>query len=547
MENERFEAEMMLARIFDNPVMFREFINDPKYKTPETKDWGDDNWHGLERHERAWTACRANRMSMCCGRSVHKTTTMIEMLYYWVATGDFIRGDQPNLFVMVPNKAQKDLSFGRIASACRKHWLISKLVDRNRINVSDGRIDFLNGFQFILRIAGSAGSEDNVIGVHTTKIWVDEAQEFPWKTWLSLQNCLKFEIPGYKMITSGVPNGERKENVLYTCDVLDEDYVTFNVSQEMMSWWSPEIELMRRKEYRALQEDSEDYKHFVLGQHGVPTFSVFDRIRFKKEEYEVRLEVITQEMLNKVRRTDPTTGQVKFDIENVVPTPPIPQSYGVIPKVGVGYDVGYSPDPAVFFIMYEDTKNGTWKNLMRISLQRVEYTLQREILMFLDRVYNFSFLGIDMGGPGKVQYQDLTGDFIDERVKVHNFKERIFPVEFGGQMAVAVQDENGELVEKKDQVKRVAVETVSRWTQESHRFVFSTKDDNLMDELERTKFSRNPVGEPVYKTVDDHQMAAMMCAILAYENRFGTPLSAPRLDLKPKLLPARWLDPYGVL
>jgi hypothetical protein len=68
-----------------------------------------------------------------------------------------------------------------------------------------------------------------------------------------------------------------------------------------------------------------------------------------------------------------------------------------------------------------------------------------------------------------------------------------------------------------------------------------------MDELERTKFRRSPTGDPVYITENDHQFAAMMCAIMAYEHQYGVPLSAPRPELKPKLIPASWLDPYGVL
>jgi len=540
-DRERLEAEYVFAQIIQNPVLFREFINeaDPEYDPM--------NWKPLERHERAWTACKKNRMAMACGRSVHKTTTMIEMLYYWVISNDFIRGDQPNLFVMVPNKSQKDLSFGRIAGACRKHWLVSKLVDKNRINMSEGRIDFLNGFQFVLRIAGAAGSEDNVIGVHTTKIWVDEAQEFPWKTWMSLQNCLKFEIPNHKMITSGVPNGERKDNVLYVSDQQDPDYISFNISQTMMSWWSPEVEYRRRKEYSSLQEDTEDYKHFVLGQHGVPTFSVFDRVRFKKDNYEVDRLVVTQAMLDKVKTTDINTGQVHYRLEDVISMPPIPKKWGVEPRVGIGYDVGYSPDPAVFFIMYEDATTGLWRNLSRLILQRVEYKLQRDILTLLDQTYDFNFIGMDMGGPGKVQWQDLCGENADPAYKDRQFTERIFPVEFGAQMAVAAKDEDGEMVEKKDLVKRVAVETVSRWTQEQIRFCFSADDDNLMSELERTKFTRSATGDPVYKTVDDHQFAAMMCAIMAYQFRYGEPLFTERKEVKVKLLPAKWLDPYGVL
>jgi hypothetical protein len=533
------EAEWGLVQIIAHPVLFREFINE-----------SDENWSQLENHERAWSTCTSSYFGMCCGRGVRKTTAMIELLYWWMINNMFVPGD-PGLFVVVPNKAQKDVIFYRIRSACEKHWLIKHFVSPNSINQNEGRIDFVNGFQFILRIAGSAGSESNVISVHTYRIWVDEAQDFPWRTWLSLQNVLKREIPGYQLIVSGVPNGERRENVLFECDQVDDKYVSFNIPQTMMSWWNPEVEFQRRKEYHAVQEDSEDYKHYVLGQHGMPTYSVFDRIRFLQEDFEIPKIVVTQRMFDSYAENvwDEKAEQTKrvYHPEMVLtPCPPLPLENGVKPLVGLGYDVGYSPDPAVFFIMYQTT-NGTWRNLARFVLQRVEYGIQREAFVYLDRIYQFDFLGIDMGGPGKVQYQDLAGETSDYEPQYH-YSERIYPVEFGGWMVVAARNDKGEIIEKKDQTKRVAVETVSRWVHEK-RFVFAKMDTDLMEELERTKFTRTITGEPVYKTEDDHQMAAMMCAIMAYEHRFGKPLMFARSEFKPRLLPAGWLNvsKYGVM
>ncbi len=520
------EGEWALTQILANPVMFREFINED-----------DPLWKPLEEHERAWTACNSHYIAMCCGRSVHKTTSMIEMLYYWVINDLFIRGD-PGLLVMVPNKAQKDLSFFRIRSACLNHWLIRQYVMPTAINVTEGKIEFKTGFQFLMRIAGAAGTDANVIGIHTMRIWVDEAQEFPWQTWLSLQNCLKKEIPNFQMIVSGVPNGERRQNVLFECDQVDEAYISFNIAQTMMSWWTPEMEFEARKKYHASQEDSEDYKHYVLGQHGVPTFAVFDRTRFLMEPYEVTRVVLTQKMFDASKRIDPD-GVERYHIEEVIsPVPPLPTVNGVPALRGVGYDVGYSPDPAVFLIMYQDV-GGAWRIIARYVLQRVEYALQRATLAYLDKIYNFNFLGIDMGGPGKVQYQDLAGDLTD--YKEFKYMERLYPVEFGGYMVVAAQDEKGEVIEKRDQTKRVAVETVSRWVHE-HRISFSKDDLNLIEELERTKFSRTQTGEPVYRTEDDHQFAALMCAVMAYEHKFGPPVVFSKPDIKPKLLAAKWLD-----
>ena len=63
-----------------------------------------------------------------------------------------------------------------------------------------------------------------------------------------------------------------------------------------------------------------------------------------------------------------------------------------------------------------------------------------------------------------------------------------------------------------------------------------------MEELERTKIIRTLTGEPVYRTDNDHQMAAMMCAIMAYEHKFGPPVVVERQPIQVKLLSAHWFD-----
>jgi hypothetical protein len=110
-------------------------------------------------------------------------------------------------------------------------------------------------------------------------------------------------------------------------------------------------------------------------------------------------------------------------------------------------------------------------------------------------------------------------------------------------MVVAI-DEQGN--EKKDLIKRVAVEMLSRWVYE-RQIEFAKTDDDLMTELERTKFTRTITGEPVYKTEDDHQMSALMCALMAYEHKFGVPIAKAEPNVQ--LLAARWLkfdDELGV-
>ena len=75
--------------------------------------------------------------------------------------------------------------------------------------------------------------------------------------------------------------------------------------------------------------------------------------------------------------------------------------------------------------------------------------------------------------------------------------------------------------------------------------MFATNDDDLMKELERTKFTRTITGEPVYRTDNDHQMAAFMCALEAYNNLYGVPVVQPTKNLNLKLKTAEWLFDYS--
>src|SRR6185369_17461273 len=110
------------------------------------------------------------------------------------------------------------------------------------------------------------------------------------------------------------------------------------------SWWTPELELQRKQEYDSVGIITEEYKHFVLGEHGVPTFSLFDRLRFRTEDYKYYRDVKGQDHF--VRN-----GAI-LPINEVIDTPLLPifpmNSNKIL--VGLGWDVGYSPDPTVFFI-----------------------------------------------------------------------------------------------------------------------------------------------------------------------------------------------------
>src|SRR3990172_8293141 len=99
------EGEWEFVQILENPVLFREFINE-----------GDENWNGLEEHERAWTACTSHFVSLCSGSF---------LLFFFFFP------------IFKKKKKKKDPTFFRIRAACLSHWLIKQFVNTNSINVTE--------------------------------------------------------------------------------------------------------------------------------------------------------------------------------------------------------------------------------------------------------------------------------------------------------------------------------------------------------------------------------------------------------------------------
>ena len=108
---------------------------------------------------------------------------------------------------------------------------------------------------------------------------------FPFPTWLELQPTLNTWTSGFRQMVSGVPTGLREQNVLYTADMENDNFTKHRIS----SYKNPRF--TEEDEERAIQQyggkDSEDFAHMVLGKHGSPIFSVFDRRLFEIKQYEV--------------------------------------------------------------------------------------------------------------------------------------------------------------------------------------------------------------------------------------------------------------------
>jgi hypothetical protein len=367
------------------------------------------------------------------------------------------------------------------------------------INASDFTIKLLNQALLMCRIAGQSGTGQNLIGLHTPMILVDEGGYYPWMAFQEMQPSLNTWDAGYREMVAGVPTGLREANVLYHCDQENSSYSKHRVSAHD----NPRIQesdVERAKEQYG--EGTDDWNHYFLGIHGSPIFAVFDRRLFEIGTYPVY-----KLTLNGLEIGD----SIDEYYNRLLPFPLVPKNKNVI----MGIDLGYT-DPTAIVILYEDD-SGRLKFHGRIQLTKVSYNIQDRFINMLDTKFKPSIIGMDEGNAGKAVRQRLqeSEDYLHK-----NFAKRLISIDFSSSVNLGVSSDGNDI---KSKTKPFSVSVLQEYSN-NHKVVYSSTDLELITELERMTYSKGPTGEISYRTLtmrggkkgEDHFTSAMLCMALAY-------------------------------
>jgi len=486
------EEELALLEVIRHPLWFGEFI-----RALDNDDLPKEEQWEYTSYQKEFLCDFNPYVSICCGRSIGKTVSIIDKLV-WYSINKF--WNDPLVYT-VPNKVHLEPVFLRMSRWFRTNPFLSSFIGRTGINSQSYRIILYNSAVIDCRIAGQSGTGANVVGLHSPIIIVDEAALYPWGTWLELQPCLNTWEEGFQLIVSGVPTGMREKNVLYQVDQRETGYTKHRVSQHMNPRYTDADEKRNRRQYGGVE--GEDYVHLVLGEHGAPSYALFDRARMLIGKYSV-----FRATLSGTKIKEDKTYLTRF--YNA-----LPQMEKDVNMVEFGIDLGYT-DPTVIFVLYRVAR--LWRYLARITLRHVEYPLQEVIIDRLDSFYNPQVLGIDEGSSGKAVVQHLLGD---QKFKYKNYKDRIVPVQFRSMLPVGM-DEAGDRVEVR--AKEFAMQLLQTKVN-NHEIQFTSLDEAVIGELERTTYSKTPSGELVFKTLtlrggtrhgEDHNLAALLCFIVGH-------------------------------
>ena len=508
------QEDLYLYEILRNPALCAEFINnvdiDRRY---------DASFENTIYQNEA--LCDFNdHVAMCTARAVGKTVTL-ESLIYWIMIYNIFPGDY--ILFAVPSKVHLQPVWDRLLRGFRSNSFLKNFVRRGEgINSSENSIKLLNGSSLICRIAGQTGTGSNLVGLHTPFILVDEAGYFPWNAFNEMQPDLNSFTRGHREIICGVPTGVREKNVLYHADQENEGYSKHRVS----AYDNPRVSEKDLEDFRNQykSEDSEDFIHYVLGQHGKPVYALFDRGLFRTEQYPVfRMD------LDGIRFGD----NVSELYSRISTFPKFPdKNYGIF----FGIDLGYT-EPTAIIILYLDNQDRL-RFHGRIKLAKVAYDVQEKIIDILDSKFNPSIIGIDRGNIGVSIIQNLQGR---TEYTHKDYHKKIVPIDFSSAVVVGVDADGNE---NKVKTKQFCVSALQEFSN-SQRLIYSTTDPEMIVELERMTYTKNPTGEIVYRTMtekgssrgEDHFTSALLCGVGAYylTKEFSIP------QVKAKLFRSSWI------
>lgn len=506
------QEDLILYEVLKNPVLAPEFIYnvdlDPVLDEPFGFTW----------YQREILGDFNPKVSICTARATGKTVSDYSILL-WILEFNVFPEDY--FLFTVPSKVHLEPVFTNLVRLFKTNSFLKNFIDlKSGINSSEFKITLKNGAVLLCRIAGQSGTGANLIALHTPFIIVDEGGYFPYNAFNEMQPSLNVWTPGHREIVSGVPTGLRERNVLYVVDQENDGYTKHRVS----AFDNPRVteEHIQGFVDQYGNPDSEEYVHYVLGQHGKPVFALFDRNLMQIDTYPVfRLNI------DGIKTEDYAEILTKINAFPGIEE----KNYGII----FGVDMGYT-EPTAISILYLDGKDRL-RFHGRIQLNKVAYPTQEKILDVLDSKFNPLLWGVDAGNAGKnsIQTWQLHTDYVHK-----NYKERIYPVDFSSWIVLGI---NADGEESKVKLKPFFVSLLQEMTN-NHRVVFSSTDTDMIVELERMTYSKNPNGDISYKTLterggkrgEDHFTSALLCGVGAYymTTEFGK--SAPKI----RLLRAIW-------
>jgi hypothetical protein len=344
-------------------------------------------------------------------------------------------------------------------------------------------IVFNNGHVFNAAVAGPRG--DQLRGFHADTVIIDEAALMTEQAWAAAGGCIN---EGAEQAIYGVPTGVRSNN--YYRFTTDGTYELHHCP----SWLAPTFTDEKRQEKLDFYggENTPEFQHEVAGEHGSPTFGVYNPEDMAKGLINypyLKLSLCGDDLASFDKST--IIGNIVKQIKDHCSDKPI----------YIGADLGYSSDPAE--ITFHEERGMNIRTLARLHLEHVKYTDQIIIIKALYETLNLLGIGIDNGNNGLAVCQTLTED-----IPAIIFK--LEPVNFGG--TTLIDPVQGIKEYNKKFMTTLQLGAIQRGEWEIPGVNGSFADQDFECQYSEHTYTTVGDGRVTYKKGNDHIIDADRCA-----------------------------------
>lgn len=278
-------------------------------------------------------------------------------------------------------------------------------------------VDFLDGTKIIGRIPRLTGV--GVKGQHQPDLILDEAQDYPEKGWIEVNETVMRETTDYKGQPDfhyhfyGVHSGARDSR--FHALLSEGEFKIINVTALQRPDWDANQKANAKAMYGGTS--SPDYRRNILGEAGAASSPMFVTSRLiacvdqdRESDYN------TKEYKHQLLRVEEVDETIKGlpDEEKLLAYSSIldlPQSFGT---VYCGSDIGLTVSPTVIMVFSHETvgKKPRMKLIRRYTLERFREGQIRQVYYALAWHFGarLEAFGIDATGLGKPIHQGMEDD-----------------------------------------------------------------------------------------------------------------------------------------
>lgn len=428
----------------------------------------------------SWFRCTDRQQIDQCARSVGKSLSIAMRAYIFphIHPGQEMVITAPELNHLEPIT---DLIEYKFYSTRLGTMMLNR--GRNGVTHRPLKINFKNGAKIFGRIPQKDGK--GVKGIHPLWLELDEAQDYPHRGWIELNETLRFGQPGAAWRAHGVTRGVRDDFYEYTKPESDWTVHRFTAMHRPPPEWSDDERDKKISLYYG--RESGDYRRNILGEHGDSTSPIFNLHRlmacvddnqespYNSDEY-VYYEII-----------DSWLQQANTSVAQELDLPSYHTSK--YKTFWVGMDVGFTNHPSEIVVFAEELMSAedykyykTTKELgrrkavpptrdiprlkliCRINLTRISTPDQYTAILRVIEHYKPKAFSFDATGPGLPMFQtiqrmlsdDPNYNYIKTVVKGYNFSGNIL-VDFDNSIEVSEWATKEEYI-KEAGIKRNAVD-----------------------------------------------------------------------------------------